>query len=308
MNWLVFVAINVLSDSSRIYTDNYISDVHFKGNKSISQKYFYALVYPLLGVLMAFCSGLDFTAAPAYVFVLFFVSGILNALAGIPYYKALEEDDSTNLGIFIQLAPILYLVLGWAFLGDTISPLQLLAFLIILAAPLMVIFSTKKRSRKVKFRAFTYAFLYVLLDVIGNLIFVKEYSSVDLNFFSGMSLVILGAGIGNICIMLAMPKWRKRFTRVYKDSRGKVLLPLTFSCVMSLTKTIAYRAALAFAPAVALASVAADSTEPIVIFFMGLILTLVWPKFGREKLDRKTILVHLAATVLVVVGIVLIQA
>lgn len=306
MNWLVFVAINVLSDSSRIYTDNYISDVYFKGRGAMSQKYFYAIIYPLLGVLMAFCSGIDFSAAPAHVFVLFFISGLLTALAGIPYYKALESEDSTNLGIFIQLAPVLYLILGWAFLGDNISLLQLLAFVIILAAPLMIIFSTRKRSRKVKFHAFLYAFLYVLIDVIGNLIFVKE-STPDLNFFSELALVFLGSGIGNLIIMLAMPKWRKRFNRVYKGSRGRVLLPLAFSCVVGVVKTITYRAALTFAPAVALASVAADSTEPIVIFFMGLILTLIWPKFGREKLDRKTILVHLAATVLVVVGIVLIQ-
>lgn len=306
MNWLVFVAINVLSDSARIYTDNYISDVHFKGHGAIAQKYFYAIVYPLLGVIMALCSGLDFSAAPFYAFVLFFFSGILNALSGIPYYKALEAEDSTNLGIFIQLSPVLYLLLGWLFLGDTIAPLQLLAFVIILIAPLLIIFSTRKRSRKVKFRAFLYAFLYILIDVIGNLIFVKE-NTAGLNFFSELSLVFLGAGIGNLGIMLAMPKWRRRYTYVFRRSHGKVLLPLAFSCTASVVKTIAYRAALTFAPAVALASVAADSTEPIVIFFMGLILTLIWPKFGREKLDRRTVIIHLAATILVVIGIVLLQ-
>ena len=56
-----------------------------------------------------------------------------------------------------------------------------------------------------------------------------------------------------------------------------------------------------------MASVASDAVEPIVIFFLGLLLTLIWPKFGREKMDRKTIIVHLVATILVVVGIVLMQ-
>ena len=61
------------------------------------------------------------------------------------------------------------------------------------------------------------------------------------------------------------------------------------------------------APSVALASAASDSTTPIMIFFMGIVLTILWPNFGREKLNRKSVLVHLIATVLVVAGIILIQ-
>ena len=72
-------------------------------------------------------------------------------------------------------------------------------------------------------------------------------------------------------------------------------------------KEFTYRAALATAPTVAMASVASDSSEPIVIFFMGLLLTLLWPKFGREKLDKKSIIVHLVATALVVTGIIILQ-
>jgi hypothetical protein len=56
-----------------------------------------------------------------------------------------------------------------------------------------------------------------------------------------------------------------------------------------------------------MASAASDSVTPVVIFFMGIVLTLIWPKFGREKLNRKNVLVHLVATMLVVIGIVLLQ-
>jgi hypothetical protein len=77
--------------------------------------------------------------------------------------------------------------------------------------------------------------------------------------------------------------------------------------VFGVTKDFTYRAALFMAPSVAVASAASDSSTPIVIFFMGILLTLIWPEFGREKLNRKSIIVHLIATILVVVGIVLIQ-
>ena len=92
-----------------------------------------------------------------------------------------------------------------------------------------------------------------------------------------------------------------------KSIKNKVLVPLAASFSVGVIKSFAYRAALIAAPALALASAASDSIEPIVIFFMGLLLTLIWPKFGREKLQKKVILVHLVATILVVIGIVLMQ-
>lgn len=306
MNWLILVAITVLFDSSRIFIDNYISDYYFKGRDSVSQKYFYSIAFIIIALVIAPFAGIDFSAAPFITFFLFFLAGILSSIAGIPYYKALELDDSTNLGIFIQLAPVFYLVLGWLFLGETISPLQFLAFIVILSAPILILLTTRKRSRKVKIKAIFYAFLYVFIAVIGNLIFVKENSS-NLNFVSEMVFLFLGKGVGNLIIMGLKPKWRRRFHTVMKESRKKILRPLISSCSVSLVKDFTYRAALTAAPSVALASATSDSTEPIAIFFMGIILTLIWPKFGREKLNKKTVLVHLIATVLVVTGVILIQ-
>lgn len=306
MNWLGFVAVAVILDALRIFIDNYVSDVYFKGREAVSQKWFYAFIYVIVGTVILAASGfnlnnLDWAAAGLFVF-----SGFLASFSGIPYYKALEIEDTTNLGIFIQLAPIFYLILGWFFLGETFSPVQLVAFLVILAAPLLIIATTRKRSRKVKIRAVLYAFLYVFVAVIANVIFVKADNE-NFTLLNEVALLFLGKGLGNFIIMLARPKWRKRFNSIYKSSRGKVLRPLIANSAIGLVKDFAYRGALITAPAVALASVSSDSAEPIVIFFMGLVLTLIWPKFGREKLNRKTVLVHLIATVLVVAGIVLLQ-
>ncbi len=306
MFWLIYVAINIFSDSARIYTDNYISDVYFKGHGAIAQKCFFSFFYFVVGLIIAACFGLNFSAVSWIIVAGFFLSGVLNALAGIPYYKALEIEDSTNLGIFIQLSPVLYLILGCLFLGDTISPMQAISFIVILLAPLLIILASRKRSRHVKFRALFFAFLYVFIDVVGNLIFVST-NSAELNFFSEMAVVFFGIGFGNLLITLCRPKLRARFRRVLADGRNKALRPLLFSGFFSVLKTLSYRLALISAPAVALASVAADATEPIIIFFMGLVLTLIRPVFGREKLDARSIIVHLIATALVVAGIILIQ-
>lgn len=306
MNWLILVAIASLAGSSAIYFDNYISDFYFKGRGAVSQKIFFAIAFLIIGAILMLVSGLniDITGVKPILFLI--LSGMFSSLAGIPYYKALEIDDSTNLGIFIQIAPVLYLVLGWLFLGESISLLQMVAFVIIMIAPLLIVATARKRSRKVKLRAILYAFLYVLIAVCGHLIFVKE-SEYEINFVSSMALVMIGKGLGNMIIMALRPKWGKRFNSVYKTSRRKVLRPLFGTLFFNVIKDFTYRAALILAPSVALASATSDSAQPIVIFFMGIILTLISPKFGREKLSRKSVIVHLAATILVVTGIVLMQ-
>ena len=77
--------------------------------------------------------------------------------------------------------------------------------------------------------------------------------------------------------------------------------------VVGFIKEFAYRGALVMAPAVAVASAASDSVTPVVIFFLGIVLSIIWPNFGRENLKRKNVIVHLIATVLVVAGIVMLQ-
>ncbi len=306
MNWLILVLITVIFDSTRIFIDNYISDYYFKGKGAVSQKLFYGYTFIALAVVLVLITGIDTSDSGQIIF--FFLSGILNSFAGIPYYRALELDDSTNLGIFIQLAPVIYLIMSWLFLGETFSVLQLVAFAVILSAPLLIVMTTARRSRKIKLKAIFYAFLYVFIAVSANIIFVKHNALAEnLKFFTEMAFVFLGKGVGNLIIMYTHPKWRRRFIAVVKNSRKKVFRPLLSSCVFGVTKDFTYRAALFMAPSVALASAASDSSTPIVIFFMGILLTLIWPEFGREKLNRKSIIVHLIATILVVVGIVLIQ-
>lgn len=306
MNWVTLVILAVLSDSFRIFVDNYSADVYFKGKGAVSQKLFYGYSYIIAAlIIFAITSFNPLTVAPNILIPLI-ISGVLSGIASIPYFRVLEIDNSTNLGIFIQLSPVFYLILGWFFLDETFSPLQLIAFVMILSASLVVVLTARKRSRKIRMHALLLSLLYVIVSVIGNLLFVKASDS-DLDFVKIISIALLAKGITDVLIVYFNPKWHKRFRKVVIASRFKVFRPLFINSIFNVIKEFTYRGALATAPAVALASVASDSAEPIAIFFLGLILTLIWPKFGRESLNKKTVLVHLVATILVAVGIILMQ-
>lgn len=306
MNWMILVGVVVIIDTIRIFIDNYVSDVYFKGKSAASQKILYGFLLCIFSIIVLSIVGFDKVITEPNNTGILVLAGFINGFSGIYYYKALEIDDSTNLGIFIQLAPVLYLIIGWVFLGETFEPMQLLAFAIILAAPILIVAATGKRSRKIRMKAVLYSFLYVFIAVVSNIIFV-EANGDSSDFVVNISLLLLGKGIADILIVLMRPKWYRRFKAVVKSSKRKVLRPMCVNFVVGTSKEFLYRIVLLIAPSMAVASAASDSSEPIVIFFMGLLLTLIWPKFGREKLNKRAIIVHLIATILVVVGIVMLQ-
>lgn len=306
MTWLILVLLSTILYCINIFIDNFNSDCYFKGRDSVSQKLFYGWGWLAIVVPFVCFFWNDYAQTDFWPLLILVGAGLMHGLAGVPYFKALEIDDSTNLGIFIQLAPVLYLVLGWAFLGETFSPLQLVAIATILLAPIIIILTTRKRSRQVRMKAVVYSVVYVAIAVVANMIFVKVDAG-NLDIIPKIVMVFLGKGIANLIVAYSRPKYRKRFKYVAKTTHGKVYFSLTINLIFGMIKELLYRAGLIMAPAVALASAASDSVTPVVTFFMGIVLTLIWPKFGREKLNRKSVLVHLLATVLVVIGIVLLQ-
>ena len=194
----------------------------------------------------------------------------------------------------------------WLFFGQSFSIMQLIGSIIILGAPLMVVLTAKKRSRKIRIMAATYAFISILFYVASGVLFVQT-NTAELGLFNEISLALIARGLSDLIIIGSRKHWRRRLAKVVKSSRRKVLIPIGVSLLMRIIQEFSYRIGLVIAPTVAIASAASDSVEPIVIFFMGLLLTLIWPKFGREKLQKKVILVHFIATILVVIGIVLMQ-
>lgn len=307
MDWLLCIAIAVFSSAFCIFIDNYISDYYFKGKNANGQKNFYWLPFIIIGIVCVCATSINLADAPFYIYLLFIFSGATTSIAGIFYFKALELSDSTDFGIFAQLSPVFYLILGWLFLGQSINTVQFIAFIIIFSAPLLIILTTKKRSRHLRLKAICYTILDILTDTIAALIFVK-FNNADVNFITEIGFVFIGKGIGNGLIMLANPKWRKRYHYVVKNSNRKIYLSFIGATVSSFANTFARNLALVLAPSVAVASTIMDSARPIVIFFLGLLFTLLWPRFGREKMTKKAILIHLIATFIVVIGICLIQS
>lgn len=302
MLWLILAILVALAWSLGAFIDNYNTDVNFRGRLPQAQKVFGAVAYALTAVAIAIFWPL--VPMEIMTILLLVLSGALSAVASIPYYNALKSENATGATIFVQLAPVLYLVAGWLLLGQTIGIVEILAFVVVLAAPIVVIASTGKRQKRLEFWAAGLLMLYLLFSVSSNLVFLDVIGTQD--FVTAFFWFVVGKAAMDIALVLMFKKWRVRFFNVLKIRKAKLVVPLIVNQGIYTFAEVAYRIALMLGP-VAIVSVVANASMMILTFVLGLILTLIWPSFGREKLKKKTVLAHLIATILAVIGIVMLQ-
>ena len=303
--WLILTILAALAAAIYTFLDNYIVDVLFKGRTPQAQKAFFGPAYIVTAVLVAIFAGLE--AVEWQRAVMLVISGALASISYIPYYIALGKDEATNVTIFEQLSPIFYLILGCLILGDSISVIQLAAFGVILMSPLVLIFSAKRNSKNSRTKTMWLMVVKVIISSLGCVLAVKFGSGIDT--ITMLFYVMLGKGLCDVILMLMFKKWRKRFNDIAKREKNKAKFFGIFLIdhVVWLVSDFTYYIALTLAPAVAMVSAVTKSLQPILVFVLGIILTILWPKFGREKNDRRTIIAHFVATLLAVVGIILLQ-
>ena len=292
MLWVILAIINAVGYAICGFCDNYITDVVFKGKKQESIKIFYGITYILTAVGIFLICGIQYVE-PVHILWLL-LAGVLSSTASIPYYRALKDVETTTASIFLQIL-----------FGEEITPIQLLAFGIIILAPLVVIFSRRrKRMRKLELGAAGLLLGYCIFAAASGIITTRAGEGYD--FSMVFAYFVLGRGIMDLIYYYANPSWRKRYKYVQKTDFKRLYVSLTAAQVIFLIAEFAGRFAL-IVGVPALVSVTSNALELIVVFVLGIILSILVPIFGREKLSKHIVLAHLIATILAVTGIIILQ-
>ena len=100
--------------------------------------------------------------------------------------------------------------------------------------------------------------------------------------------------------------WQNRMKYIWRHKKWQFLASEGINQIICIIAEFLSRYALIIGIA-SLVSVTYNVLELIFTFILGIILSIIWPKFGREKLNRHIILAHLVATILATIGIILIR-
>lgn len=302
MLWLILCIIAALTWSVSAFIDNYQTDVIFKGKTPQGMKVLNGPVYILISILVGIILKIQI---PEFAEIgLLMLSGALSSVGALAYYQALENEEATGATIFYQLQPVLFLIIDFLLFGETITPKQVFGFIIILAAPIIVIMARKRaKSRMMAIHAALLLILYVFIATASAEIAVRSTGNVD--YRSVFVFYLFGRGLTD-CILGLIPKYRKRHKHIMKTRPKAYVGTVVLNQCLCAFADFVYRYGLVIGVA-ALGSAVTNAAQLILTFTLGVILSIVWPNFGREKLHKHIVIAHIVAVLLCTAGIIIIQ-
>ena len=304
MEWFILPLIILVAALGAIATfiDNFVSDVYFRGRRPEAQKIFGLFGYSVMLIFCLIVAPLATLDSSTITFLL--LSGVIHALGSIFYYRSFKSEEATGITILAQLSPILALISSFFILGDQIAIPQLAAFALLIVAALLIIFSRGKGRLKTQLRATLLTIAAITFWVSANTLFTL--SSDQSSFTTNLFYFILGKLATDLTLTLIFKSWRTRVKNVFREFRGKLLRTSLIREIIHPVSEIVWRFILLSAP-FAIAYAVESTSKLIITFILGLTLSIVWPRFGRERLAKRTILHHLIALSLAVIAILIIQ-
>ncbi len=297
MHWFWIALLAPLFFSLSVQVDKILLSKYFKnsGVGVIVTSAFSTLVFLVPAWFFA-----ETVRLPLHDIFSFLMVGVIDIAYLYPYLLALKKDEASLVAPLFQMIPVLYLIAGYFFLGETVSSIQLLGSAIIIFASLTLVFNFQRW--KWEWPVFFLMLGASLLIVAGGILF--KDSALESNFAGALFWQYLGSFLVSLFLLCFSP-FRKTLLHVW--SKKTTLVPLTlFNEAVNLLALIAIRFASLLAPIGLVQSV--GGFHPLFIFMWGTLGMLFLPKMGfQEDLSQDSIIKKISAGLFLLFGAWLIQ-
>jgi len=234
-------------------------------------------------------------------FLIAMLAGISLSAAVTFYYKAVQYDEISRIKIIFQMEPILILGLSFFFLGEILTKNNMIGFLFLLAAGIIVAYKRERRSFHM-----SRAFYYILASmVLGALYYVSSKHIFNVTGFWSGFLWLRLANFSALAVLLA-PSVRRKFAETFKTMKKSIRGLLGFKMVIDFSAFVFANYAL-YKGYASLVGVLETAVAPLFTFMIALLMTIYFPRIIKEEINKKAILTKLLAILFVVTGIVFIN-
>jgi uncharacterized membrane protein len=301
MPWLVFAFSGPILWAASTHIDKYLVERYFKDSNVAVLLVFTALIglitLPFIWLLEPGVAGVGLANA-----ALMALAGILYMGAMLLYLRALQSEEASVVAPFFQAAPLFGFALGYAVLGETLSPAQMAGGALIVGGTVLV--SLRQRTgaaAKFNLRLAALMLACALSLAVSSLIF-KVFALRD-EFWPTTFWMFVGEALFGAAL-LAVASYREEFIALLRWNPGAVLSINAANELINLAGGLGTRFALVLAP-LSLVQ-ATGSTTTLFVFGIGVVLSVFFPALGRENLSRRELLHKGFAAVLVAAGAVLV--
>jgi drug/metabolite transporter (DMT)-like permease len=292
MSWLTIALIA----SFLFGTTNFID--RFLVEKRIPDPFFVSImggiVAPIAGILLIMVRGFPTIGLGGAIILL--LGGIAAEIALVPWYMAIKRDDTSRVVPYLQLIPVVVLVLSYILLGEELSRSQLIGFVLITAGGLSL--AIERPSKDVfKIRK---SFWYVIASIMlwGPVSVLFKFAAVDQNFWDALIYEMIGMGIGACLLWIyARTDMRTELKKLSIETWGVVGL----NEVAYLAARVLLFYAVIIGPA-ALVSVT-GGIQPLFALIIGLVMSKWFPTIIKEDVRMKIVVYKLVAIAIIFIGV-----
>jgi drug/metabolite transporter (DMT)-like permease len=299
--WLLYAFSGPLLWAASTHIDKFLVDKYFQHSDTAVLMVFTAFLgvaaLPVLWLLEPKVLALPWLATGVMT-----ASGVLYMGAMLFYLRAIQTEEASVVAPLFQANTLFTFALGLLFLHELPHWPQLLGAGLVVTGALGL-----SLDKKLKFGSFKPQLVVLMLTAT----FVLALSSVVFKFFaihdefwSTTFWTFVGEGLFGAAI-LAVPRYRDQFVRLFKKNPGAVIGVNAANELINLGGGLGVRYASLLAPVGLVSAISATTT--FFVFLFGILLTLFFPRLGREDLSARNVYQKAVGGLLIMAGVVLIE-
>ena len=298
MNWLLLAFLGPVFWAISTHIDKYLVERFFKDSGVGALLIFTAVIgipgMPLIAAMT------DVTSIGRTGMIVTSISGLLYLTAIYFYLRALQQEEASVIAPLFQTSTLFTYIIAYFVLHETLTGWRLLGGLLVMASAVVSSYEPGG-ARKIKWSVVA-PILVCTAVLAGSSVMFKYFAIQDafwpVTFWSFAGQAVFGA------VLLAIPRIRRQFFGMFRKHPGAVLGINAANEIINLGGGLAARYASLLGPVSLVQAI--GGTTAFFVFAFGVILSLFFPKLGRENLSRRNLIQKGIAVTLIVAGVILI--
>jgi drug/metabolite transporter (DMT)-like permease len=296
--WIALIAPIIWALNNKI--DKYLLSKYFKarpGALVLLSCFVSVIVLPIVFFVQPSVLSIDYLTAGSLILV-----GFVFVLYFFPYFKALNIEEASRVIPIFQAIPIFTALLGFFILGEAFTFLQLVAAVLVIAGAFGISIDFAGRKVALNKKVLGLMLLSSFVVAISSVLF--KFFALKTNFFTSLFWEQIGFLIFG-GILLLRTRYRADLLHVLEKNSRKILSISFFNEVLNAVAMITFNFASLLAPIGVVWLI--DGLQPFFVLLYGIIVTLFWPKFGKENLSKKHLLQKIFFIILIFIGVALLS-
>lgn len=296
ISWLLFAFSGPVLWAVSVHLDKYLLERYFKG------------IHP--AVSLSFTGIIDVVALPVLwavdpnvfdlswrTIVLMSLSGFMLMAAMLFYLMALKYNEASVVAPFFQASPVFGVALGFGVLGERLNASQIIGIALTIAGAFAAGAGGRRRPHNgLVLLMLSCAAMVALSSLIFKIFSVQE------RFWPTTFWMFVGQAIFG-CGLLAIGTFRRELYELLRTNTIAIVGINAVNEIVNLLGSLGLRYALVLAPLSLVQAI--SSTTSVFVFLIGVVLSIVAPKWGREDLAPRELTRKAAAAIMVSVGVAL---